>query len=284
MVAPGLAGAAVLSVPAAFAQAKPIDTVTKSGDWVINYDENSCDLLTQFGPPKDLMFLKFTRYSPGDSTDLMITGSRLATGKAWLDATVDFGLGEKPTKRRAAGIVQAKRPGIMMTGVRIDGWDGDGDASEITPAKEAAVTGVVVRAEGKKPFRMQFGPLDRPMRVMRQCLTDLIQSWGYDPAVIQGLSMAVRPANGPGSWVTSDDYPTKALMSGHSGLLRFRLDVDETGKVAGCHILDRTDPDDFSALTCSILTKRSRFKPALDANGKPVKAFFMGSFTWKMPG
>lgn len=281
MAALGLASVSVWSVPAALAQGDPIDTVKRSGEWIVNFDENFCDLIAQFGLPGDPMFLRLTRYSLDESTDVMVTGSRLKNGQAWLDATVDFGLGDRPTLRRVAGIVQSKRPGIIVTGIRLDGWHGEGKAPEITPAEEAAVTRIDVKVAGKRPFRLEFGPLDRPMKVMRQCLTDLVQSWGYDPAVIKELSQSAKPANNPGSWIEDADYPSHAVARGYSGLLRFRLDIDESGKVTGCHILDRTDPDDFSALTCSLLTKRGRFKPALGANGKPVRAFYLGSFSWK---
>ncbi len=282
MGALALGCAVAFSTPAAFAQEKPIETIKKSGDWVVNFDENSCDLLAEFGTPKDPMVLKFTRYLPGDDTDLMITGRRLQTGRAWFEASVDFGLGDSPIKRIAAGIMQAKRPGIMMTGVYLNAWGSLGEVLEVTPAREAAITGVVIRVQGKKPFRLQFGPLDRPMKVMRQCLTDLVKSWGYDPAAIKVLRAPARPASSPASWVSDNDYPTKSVMEGHSGLLRFRLDIDGNGKVAGCHILDRTDPDDFSSRTCNILTNRARFTPALDANGKPTRHFYVGTFNWKV--
>lgn len=284
-VALGLTGAVALSAPAAFSQDKPIDTVKRSGEWVVNFDEDSCDLIAQFGPPDDLMFLKFTRYSLGEATDLMVAGNRLKDATSRFDVTVDFGLGSQPSKHPVMAVTQSKRPGLIISEVRLDGWEGggksDAKAPEITPVQEAAVTRMDLKVNGKKPFRLQFGPLDRAMKIMRQCQADLVQSWGYDPAVIKGVSRGASPASSPGSWVSDDDYPSEALARGHSGLLRFRLDVDASGKVVGCRILDRTDPDDFSKVTCDLLTRRARFKPALDANEKPVRAFYLGSFHWK---
>lgn len=64
--------------------------------------------------------------------------------------------------------------------------------------------------------------------------------------------------------------------------MQFRLDVDPEGKVAACHILARTDPDDFSKLTCKLMSGRARFIPALDAQGKPVKSFFVSKFSWQI--
>ncbi|MDG2533924.1 energy transducer TonB [Sphingomonas sp. HITSZ_GF] len=274
-----LVGAILLGPLAAQAQDKGIETIKRSSQWVVNFDANSCDVAAEFGTPEDPMFLQLTRYAPGDVTGITVLSNRLKTSQVWFEASFDFGLGEPATPGGVVGITQRKLPGILSYSTRFDNWHGKGDAPEITPAQEATITGVVVRAPGKKPFRLEFGPLDRPMKVMRQCLDDLIQSWGYDPAVIKGLSRRPSPAGMPQRWVTDDDFPSGAL--GHNGFLRFRLDVDAQGAVAGCHILDRTDPDDFSKATCALLTKRARFKPALDKDGKPIRAYYLGSFSWK---
>jgi hypothetical protein len=274
-----LAGALMLGAPAIHAQDKGIDTISRSGQWVVNFDADSCDLVAKFGPPEDPMFLQLTRYSLGNGTSITVLGNQLKTSQVWFDASFDFGLGGRPVHHEVAGITQKMLPGILVGGVRFDNWSGEGEAPEITPAQEAAVTGVTVKMGSRKPFRLEFGPLDRPMKIMRQCLTDLVQSWGYDPAVIKGLSRHVQPIGNPGNWVTDGDFPAEGL--GHNGFLQFRLDVDEKGKVAGCHILDRTDPDDFATVTCAILTRRARLKPALDANATPVRAYYLGSFIWK---
>jgi hypothetical protein len=273
----GLAGAMLVGPLAA--QAQDIETIKRSGQWVVNFDDNSCDVIAEFGTPADPMFLQFTRYAPGDVTSVTVLSSRLKSSEVWFTASLDFGLGQPATPGGVVGITQRKLPGILSYGVRFDNWHGEGNAPEITPAQEASITGVVVKAPGKKPFRLEFGPLDRPMKVMHQCLADLIQSWGYDPAVIKSASRRVAPTGSPANWVTDNDFPSGAL--GHNGFLRFRLDVDDKGKVAGCHILDRTDPNDFSKATCDLLTRRARFKPALDAAGNPMRAYYLGSFSWK---
>jgi TonB family protein len=81
----------------------------------------------------------------------------------------------------------------------------------------------------------------------------------------------------------ASEYPAKAMAGGHNGLVQFRLDVDPEGKVSGCHVLARTNPDDFADLTCKSLTRRGKFKPALDAQGRPVPSFFVGKVSWMMP-
>lgn len=60
-----------------------------------------------------------------------------------------------------------------------------------------------------------------------------------------------------------------------SGLGHFRLDVDETGRAAGCRILFRTNPDEFPDRLCQALLRRAKFLPALDPQGKPAKSIYI---------
>ncbi len=66
-----------------------------------------------------------------------------------------------------------------------------------------------------------------------------------------------------------------------NGYVRFRLDVDETGNVAGCRVLYRTNPDEFADLSCKLISKRAKFAPALDAKGKPVKSYYISQIRWQ---
>ena len=65
-------------------------------------------------------------------------------------------------------------------------------------------------------------------------------------------------------------------------MVRFRLDVDPSGKPSGCRVLYRTNPDEFADLSCQLLLKRARFAPALDIANKPVKTFYINEVRWLM--
>ena len=82
--------------------------------------------------------------------------------------------------------------------------------------------------------------------------------------------------------MNSGDYPSAMLRIGGNGMVQFRLDISETGSIAACHIQSRTNPDAFADLSCKLISKRGRFTPALDRNGKPVKSYFVSSVRWTM--
>ena len=109
----------------------------------------------------------------------------------------------------------------------------------------------------------------------------LVASFGPGLPEQARLSQPPKPLGVISDWITSADFPKKALNQGSSGLVQFRLDIDETGKVSGCRILYRTNPDDFADLSCKLLTQRAKFSPALDSAGKAVRSFYVSKIRWQ---
>ncbi|MGC5204383.1 energy transducer TonB, partial [Klebsiella pneumoniae] len=83
-------------------------------------------------------------------------------------------------------------------------------------------------------------------------------------------------------WVTDDDYPAAALRAEQAGTVRFRLDVDPTGKVTNCTVTGSSGVSVLDSTACNLLKRRARFNPAEDENGNKISAPYNGSFTWKI--
>lgn len=279
--------ALALAVPgAATAQEGAPEALPFTRKWEARYDRDSCGLSAQFGEGDSAVVASFTRYQPGDQFDLTLIGKRLRFVKPAIEADIDFGI-KIDSKREVMVGTKGATPAVFFSSIRIDGVKSKGPPAslpEVTRAMEKGVAGVTVSLDGGKPFRLVLAKgLGNPMVALRVCTDDLVQSWGYDPAVQTALSRRVTPANPPGSWITNDDYPITAIRNGANGLIQFRLDVDPEGKIAACHILARTSPDEFADLTCRLITKRARFEPALDAGGKPVRSYFVNTAHFAMP-
>jgi hypothetical protein len=285
-----IAAIAVLFTPVpALAVDKPPISLARVGKWEMNYDEDSCHLTAQFGEGAQLIAMRLTRFEPSDSFDLTLYGNPLKSSGVNLPLAVRFGTTFSPNKREAmagsvGGKVGAKIPLAILSGARFDALDLRGGElpPAIAPEQEAAITSVALSVRGKH-YQLETGSLGKPMTAMRACLSDLIAHWGFDAAVQQSLSRPVEPLGNPGNWLTSNDYPTDSLRSGHMGLVQFRLDVSEAGGLTGCRVLYRTNPDDFADRTCALLSKRAKLAPALDAAGKPVKSYFIGKVRWILP-
>lgn len=254
-------------------------SLARQGGWEINYDTDACHIFGRFGVGKDETILGITRYAPGDYFDLGLIGKPVQSRDP--QTAVELGFGDAPLIRdmgMAGRAGATKLPMLTLTGLRLDGWQPtrtDFSAPQVTPAQEAAVRSITFRLRGGKRYRLETGSMAKPMEAMRTCLSDLMKSWGYDPAVQLSLSRPVLPASNPDVWFHTNDYPINAAMLGHNGLVQVRLDIDTAGKITKCHVLRRTNPDEFADITCDVLTKRARFTPALDSAGKPVPSFFM---------
>jgi TonB family protein len=65
--------------------------------------------------------------------------------------------------------------------------------------------------------------------------------------------------------------------------VHFRLSVDARGKVSDCHIQRSTRPEGFDEAVCEVLMHRARFKPALDAEGKPMASYYINTVRFIIP-
>jgi len=284
-----LAPALVIAAQPALAAEKPPVSLAKVSKWEINYDEDSCNLLAKFGAGDETAILALSRTAPSDWLELKIFGKMLKYGGIEMPVEVAFGNQAKPYRRNAIAVTageKEKLPAMIVQGLRIDGFDypakptGPVIAPRVTPEVEAGVDSITFKAAGKR-YRIETGSMAAPMAAMRTCTTDLLQHWGFDPAVQAGLTKQAVPINNPGAWLGTNDFPNKALMLGHNGLVRFRLDVEADGKVSGCRVLYRTNPDEFADLSCKLLLQRAKMAPALGADGKPVRSFYVGQIRWQ---
>lgn len=107
------------------------------------------------------------------------------------------------------------------------------------------------------------------------------------PVVSPGASpfdpVAAAPRGNPGRWVTDSDYRTRWINEGLTGTARFTLAIDAAGKVTGCTITRSTGHGELDAATCNLVSKRARFDPARDGNGKPVAGNYSSAINWVIP-
>ncbi len=91
------------------------------------------------------------------------------------------------------------------------------------------------------------------------------------------------PRGNPGSWVTSDDYPSRALREERSGTVGVRIDIGTDGKATNCTVTSSSGHGDLDAEACRLLMRRARFKPAVGTDGNPMTDTFSSRFVWRIP-
>ncbi|OYY90261.1 MAG: hypothetical protein B7Y45_08140 [Sphingomonas sp. 28-66-16] len=90
------------------------------------------------------------------------------------------------------------------------------------------------------------------------------------------------PIGNPGSWFPADSYPPAAKAASQEGRTAFSLDIDNRGRILACNIIESSGSELLDSTTCSQLIANGRFKPAVDASGKPIAGKFRSAMRWAL--
>ena len=92
-----------------------------------------------------------------------------------------------------------------------------------------------------------------------------------------------RSVRGLGSYLSADDYPAAALRNNEQGVVTFQLDVEPTGRVGGCQVLQSSGSATLDSTTCRIMRSRVRYMPARNARGEAVADRDRAVVRWALP-
>jgi protein TonB len=91
------------------------------------------------------------------------------------------------------------------------------------------------------------------------------------------------PRGKPGSWATTDDYPSRALREEKEGVTRFSVQVNAEGRVTSCTVTGSSGTPELDDAACRAISRRARFKPATNGEGEPVAGSYSNSVRWQIP-
>lgn len=91
------------------------------------------------------------------------------------------------------------------------------------------------------------------------------------------------PKGNPGNWANTNDYPSRALQQEREGTTGFRVTVGPNGRVTDCQITSSSGHPDLDQATCTNVTRRARFDPALDGSGNPTTGTYSNRVRWQIP-
>ncbi len=150
------------------------------------------------------------------------------------------------------------------------------------------------RAEGAYPFRAHRSATGarRPLTyaaigvVMLAMLVPVLIALPLGGSKAPAPVDVSRPAQSmvnPPSLFAPADYPAEALSRRSHGSTTYRLRVSEAGRASSCDIERSSGSAALDQATCQVMLSRSRFRPALDAAGRPVPDNFVGTIRWILP-
>lgn len=281
-----------MSAPMLAAPEEPL-RLKPASKWISEYQPDGCRLMREFGEGDTRAIFVMNRFAPHDDFQLTLAGKPFRRNSK-SKVTLQFGANEGEQQIDFLEGNFASMPALLMSGtMQIRPMTEQeakahkkSDASIYVPQaplgaeREKAVTFVKLGKPFRKPIVLELGEMDKPFAALSICVDDLVQSWGLDPAVQKSLTRRPAPANYPGSWVTTSDYPENMLAEGQRAIVNFRLTVDATGAVTACFIQQTTRPKEFDAAVCKSISRRAKFDPALDKDGAPVPSYYTNTVTF----
>jgi TonB family protein len=289
-----IASAAV--APMLIAATQPV-RLQPSSQWILNYAENSCQLIRTFGEGKTKTVLLLESEAP-ERMDM------LAVGKPLVGYTNEIGarflpVGGKTFKGRTAESSAGRDPAILWSyfillpdeaierlqkkaaeqpakpGTRPPSIDLAERAAKRLQRKQFAekATELEIQTRHDRPVILETGSMGEPIAMFDKCSRDSLKDWGVDPDVEDKV---VRPvwAPDPRRWFNSDDYPKSLLLRGEESEVSVRVLVDASGKVTKCTSLSHFKEPGFNQITCDNFMKRAQFAPAELADGTKVPSYY----------
>lgn len=265
--------------------------------WNVDYADDRCRLMRQFGEGDDKVFAIFDRYGPGERFRITIAGKPVKTAVENGEATIKFGpvegeqklafykgnLGEYPalvfqSQARIAPPTPLEQSAIDQR--KADEWI---ELASVGPERESAIRNLTITKPLRRTIIMETGPMRKPLEALGLCIDNLMASWGIDVEKHKLLTQPVKPLTSPGRWIVSTDYPVNMLSAGQPAIVEFRMSVGADGNPVSCHIQSTTRPKEFDKAVCGSLMERARFAPALDVEGKPLASFYRNSVRFALP-
>lgn len=293
-----LASSALVAQPVAAKDEAHI--IKPSSAWVVDYKEESCRLMRQFGQGDDVVVAIFNHYAPGPYFQLTLAGKPVARnfGKTSGRVSLRFGPAEQAQQveflsGETGGLVAMIMPRAMTVAAREAEVPEEDEAAQeseararpvpiVSPERMAAVRTLTVDRHMMKPVTLELGNMGKAFSALDTCIDDLLKKWAIDPVHYKTLSRYARALESPSEWLTTFDYPDKMLRERQGALVQFRLIVGADGIPRSCLIQESTYPEAFDDAVCGAVMKRARFAPALDGEGKAMDSVWQRSVRFRM--
>lgn len=219
--------------------------LSPSSDWIVDFAEERCSLIREFGTGEDKIHLKIDSFGPTRGYHVMFAGDAVSQATRGRLSLIRVGYSPDVRERDpllvmpgqfgdvgAVSFGQGFLAGPAQQDVRpSDDLSDRGDArmavrySDLDEFGDRFITHLVVRhgrrdgafERGVKyltvqfgrgtPLRLDTGSMAAPFAAMDQCVDDLVASWGIDPAQERVLSRPVKVTGLSEGWELLDTAP-----------------------------------------------------------------------------
>jgi len=271
-----------------------LEPVTK---WTLNYDEEQCALLRDFGPEDNRLRLQIESY--GSSTDFrfLLAGRPVPRSRA-PSGRVRYAFPTDTVERGETASLEGTSDADGVSAVSFSGgfrpYEPDPHYERLSlkqkfeqgarpvaqvPEFERTIDRITITVAARARLQLRTGNMEKPLQAMRACIEDMQHRWGLDPALQARLTR--NPVPYPSAVRNlQTNYPPSMVMRGRSAFVPVRIMVDALGQPTDCVVQVPNIESAFSQAVCDGLT--GRFDPALDEAGNPVAGIYRTSVIYQM--
>lgn len=261
-----------LAVPS-LAHAEP-QVLQPTSPWKVDYADDECRLLRDFGAGQSALTLRFARGSGLDSFDSVLAGVAIPKLPSRLKVEL------KLTPQGTVQSIEGYSMGLPNRPERFIRWF-DADPSLL---QQLSANQLLTFSSGEAfAVTLNLTGARAAMAALDACHVDLLASWGLDIAALKAAKARPKPLGNPGNWATTNDYPRDSFRKGETGTVTFLAVIGPDGIPTQCKVAKSSGVSSLDTTTCQLIMRRARFTPAEDANGKPITGYYVTRVRWLLP-
>ena len=132
---------------------------------------------------------------------------------------------------------------------------------------------------------LALGKTEPLRKALDICMADLRTQWGMVGGKLPKPAIASYAQGDVRGIFKSEDYPQDAIDANQTGTTSFLLMIGKDGSVMDCVISQSSGIASLDAMGCQVIRERAKFKPAIDAAGKPtVDTYGTPPIRWEISG
>jgi TonB family protein len=258
-----------LALPAIAAAAPVVRAPT--GGWTVDFDDAQCLASRDYGSADAPMKLVLKAPPIGDVVQVAVLRKGPSLNAAQLNGWVRIGEG---SRSRASLLTYAQKG----TGIQV--YTMNMPAADFARVREAQTLSIEAGELDERFSLSQMAPL---MKVVDECVADLRRVFHVSDTQAGATSpLAARAKANLAHLINSEDYPGAALSQDQTGIVKFVLLIDETGRVADCTVIETSGVAVLDSQVCATMKVRAKFEPARGPDGKPAKDAVTSRIIWKI--
>lgn len=247
------------------------DPRNPTGSWVVNFADAQCVASRNYGTAEDPLHLVLKAPPLGEVMQVAVMKEGPAGRAQQVEASIRLD-GARPLKTNMLMFSPPKQ--------KIRAYVLNMPAADFALVRQAKA--LSIHSEGLNETFAVSG-MDPLLKIVQDCVADLRQVWNIADPEGTRSTLPQRAVGELARYFRSNDYPFVAIQQNATGVVRFAILIDETGRVADCTIIETSGVAALDTQTCNI-AQGAKFQPARGSDSKPAKDAAIQQVNWRLIG